>query len=95
MTETKKVAGHLSLEEVRLRMQMMAGHLKVQKWLVIYNAIIDPRPIAEIAKHTGLSEASVYRIIAEYNMKGPEALETPVQVMQSMTYERSAHTISA
>lgn len=95
MTETKRIAGHLSLEEVRLRMQMMAGHLRVQKWLVIYNAIVDPRPISEIAKHTGLSEASVYRIIAEYNMKGPEALETPVQVMQPLTYEHSARTISA
>ena len=95
MTETKKVAGHLSLDEVRLRMQMMAGHLKVQKWLVIYNAIVDPRPISEIAKHTGLSEASVYRIIAEYNTKGPEALETPVQVMRSRNYEHTAKTVSA
>ncbi len=75
MTGTTAVAGHLTQEEVRMKMQMKAGSLKIQKWLAIYNAIIDPRPLSEIAMHTGLSEASVCRIIAEYNRLGPEAIE--------------------
>lgn len=70
------IARHLSLDEIKMKMQMSAGFLKFQKWMVIYNVIVDPRPIAEIAKHTGLSEASVYRIIAEYNNEGPDSIET-------------------
>lgn len=76
MSTGTSIADHLSLDEVKMKMQMTAGFLRMQKWLVIYNAIIDPRPISEIAKHTGLSEASVYRIISEYNSRGPEALDT-------------------
>lgn len=49
--------------------------MKVQKWLVIYNVLVDPRPVSEIAKHTGLSEGSVYRIISDYNKMGPEGLD--------------------
>ena len=70
------VAGYLSVDEVRMKMQMSSGFLRFQKWLVIYNLLVDPRPLAEIARHTGLSESSVYRIIAEYNNGGPESIES-------------------
>ncbi len=58
-----------------MRIRKIAGALKMQKWLVIYNFIIDPRPLSEIAMHTGLSEGTVHRIIDEYNRLGPEAIE--------------------
>jgi len=70
------VAGYLSADEVRMKMRMSSGFLRFQKWLVIYNLLVDPRPIAEIARHTGLTESSVYRIIAEYNSGGPESIES-------------------
>ncbi|MCL5405331.1 MAG: helix-turn-helix domain-containing protein [Deltaproteobacteria bacterium] len=70
------VAGYLSADEVKMKMCMSSGFLKFQKWLVIYNLLVDPRPLAEIARHTGLSESSVYRIVAEYNNGGPESIET-------------------
>lgn len=94
MTGTTRVADYLSPDEVRMKMQMTAGFLKMQKWLVIYNAIIDPRPVSEIAKHTGLSEASVYRIIAEYNKLGPESLESGGKVMNQVWFEQQAGTMS-
>lgn len=75
MTGTTRIADHLSVDEVKMKMQMKSGFMNMQKWLVIYNAIIDPRPASEIAMHTGLTEASVRRIIQEYNRLGPEALE--------------------
>ncbi len=70
------VAGHLSVGEIKMKMQMSGGFFKFQKWMVIYNLMIDPRPIAEIAKHTGLSESSVYRIISEYNSSGPDSIDS-------------------
>lgn len=75
MRETLKVANYLSLSEVKMRIQMSGAFFRAQKWLVIYNAMIDPRPVSEIARHTGLSEGTVRRIIAEYNSLGPESLE--------------------
>jgi len=75
MTSVTRVADHLTSDEVKMRIQVTAGHLEVQKWLVIYNAIVDPRPLSEIAKHTALSESTVYRIISDYNAVGPEAIE--------------------
>lgn len=55
---------------------MTGGFFRAQKWLVIYNATVDPRPVSEIAKHTALSEGTVHRIIAEYNSLGPDPGKT-------------------
>jgi len=89
----QNVAGFLSVDEVRMKMQMSAGFLKFQKWLVIYNVLVDPRPISEIAKHTGLSEASVYRIISEYNDNGPESIEA-IRKMGPQAWFEHARTFS-
>jgi hypothetical protein len=94
MIGTAKIANHMSVEELKSKMQMTAGFLKMQKWLVIYNAIIDPRPIPEIAKHTGLSEASVYRIINEYNSSGPETIEKTGKAGMRMWFENQTRTVS-
>ncbi|MHC1742712.1 MAG: helix-turn-helix domain-containing protein [Syntrophobacteraceae bacterium] len=75
MRDTIWVANHLSLNEVKMRMQRGGSFLRVLKWLVIYNALVDPRPISEIARHTGLSEGTVRRVLAEYNSRGPEYFE--------------------
>lgn len=92
--ETTRIARHMSVDEVKMKMQMTAGFLRMQKWLVIYNAIIDPRPMAEIAKHTGLSEASVCRIIAEYNTAGPESVEPFIKSDDPSRFGRGTQPIS-
>ena len=73
--ETISVEEHLSLEEIMIKMQTRPGFLTMQKWLVIYNFIVHPRPLAQIAMHMGLSEATVYRIVFDYNKLGPEAFD--------------------
>ncbi len=88
------VAGHLSADEIKMKMQMSAGFIKFQKWLVIYNVLIDPRPLSEIAKHTGLSESSVYRIISEYNSSGPDSIESK-RKMETHAWFRQASIFSA
>ena len=81
------VAAYLSVEEIKLKMRMSSGFLRFQKWLVIYNLLVDPRPLAEIARHTGLSESSVHRIVAEYNDGGPESIETIENARRRVWYE--------
>ena len=86
-------AGYLSADEIRMKMRMSSGFLKLQKWLVIYNLLVDPRPLAEIARHTGLSESSVYRIIAEYNDDGPESVDS-IGKMSPQSWFEQAGTFS-
>jgi hypothetical protein len=73
--ETDTLAEHLSLDEIKMEMQTRPGFLMMQKLLVIYNLIVHPRPLWEVAMHTGLSEATVYRIVSGYNRLGPGAFD--------------------
>lgn len=75
MRETLRIAKHLTAGDVKLRMQGNGAFLRMQKWLVIYNAIVDPRPVSEIARHMALSEGTVHRIIDEYNARGPASFD--------------------
>lgn len=47
-----------------------------QRWLSIYKALVDPRKAVEIAKHCGVSPASVHQVIASYKRVGVAAVET-------------------
>jgi transposase len=76
MTRITRAAGHLSVEEVKQRMQMDPHPWRRQRWLIIYNALVDPRKAEEIAKHCGVSKASVHQVISSYNRFGVAAVET-------------------
>jgi transposase len=77
MWKVTKSIPHLSKEEVQERIKGTVGFWRVQKWLVIWNALVDPRPAGEIALHTGLAEQSVHNLISRYNRLGPEVVEGP------------------
>jgi len=76
MARMTRAAPHLSAEEVKTRLQRDARPLYRQRWLIIYNALVDPREAGEIAKHTGTTVAMVHRVIASYNRLGVSAVET-------------------
>jgi transposase len=77
MGKVTKSIPHLSKEEIQERIKTTVGFWRVQKWLVIWNALVDPRPAREIALHTGLAEQSVHNLISQYNRVGPEVVEGP------------------
>lgn len=77
MPKITKVLPHLTPEEIQERIKQTVGFINVQKWLIVYNAAIDPRPAREIAKHIGLAEQTVHNLVSHYNRRGPEALEGP------------------
>src|SRR4030042_24304 len=77
MGKVTKSIPHLSKEECQERIKATVGLWRVQKWLVIWNALVDPRPAGEIALHTGLAEQSVHNLISRYNRLGPDAVEGP------------------
>jgi transposase len=77
MARTTRAAAHLSLEEVKHRLKTDPRPWCRQRWLIIYNALIEPRKAEEIAKHCGVSKAMVHQVISTYNRLGVEAVETP------------------
>ena len=62
MARITRAAAHLSLEEVKSRLQNDPRPWCRQRWLIIYNALVDPRKAEEIAKHCGVSKATVHQV---------------------------------
>ncbi len=47
MGQVTQAFPHLELEAVKQKLKQANKYWQRQKWLVIYNAMIDPRPAAE------------------------------------------------
>jgi len=77
MAKITKVKPHLSEDEIRRKIKETVGFWRVQKWLVIWNATVDPRSAKKISLHTGIAIQSVHNLISQYNRFGPKAIETP------------------
>lgn len=77
MARVSRVLAHLSSEEVKQKLALSKQAWQQQKWLIIYNALVDPRSAEEIALHTGTSVWSVHQVISKYNRSGAAAIETP------------------
>lgn len=72
-----RAASHLSVDEVKERMNTDVRPWIRQHWWIIYNALVAPRKAEEIALHTSVSATTVHRVISTYNLHGPAAMETP------------------
>lgn len=77
MARRTRAALHLSVEEVKDRMKNDPRPWCRNRWSIIYNALVDPREAADIAKHTGVSVSTVHNVISDYNRLGIAAVETP------------------
>jgi transposase len=75
MTRVTRAASHLSIEEVKTRLKLDPRTWCRQRWLIIYNALVEPRAATEIAKHTGTTVAMVHQVISTYNRFGVAAVE--------------------
>jgi len=77
MSRITRIVSHLSIEEVKERMLHDPRPWCRQRWMIIYNASVDPREAIDIAKHTGVSVHTVHKLIPAYNRLGVAAIETP------------------
>lgn len=76
MARVTRAAAHLSIEEVKHRQKTDPRPWCRQRWLIIYNALIEPRKAEEIAKHCGVSKGTVHQVISAYKRFGVEGVET-------------------
>ena len=65
---------HLSEFEVSVRLKQTTGR-EHRRWLIIWNALVDPRSASEIALHTDVSVSCVHNVVSRYNRFGPQAIE--------------------
>ena len=77
MAGVTRAAAHLSAEEVLRRWKQDPRTHRRQRWLIMYQALVDPRTAEQIAKHCGVSTETVHQLISAYNRRGVEAVETP------------------
>ena len=77
MGRATKAYQHDSQEELLALLKSTKDRGAVQKLLVILYAMVDPRPAAEIALHTGVSVHSVHNWIPAFNRYGVEGIIGP------------------
>src|SRR5512142_1825727 len=76
MGRVTRAATHLPADEVKKRAKTDPRSWCRQRWLIIYNALVDPRPASAIATHVGVSVDTVHQLISKYNRFGVAAVET-------------------
>lgn len=76
MARVTRVAPHLTLDEVKQKLDTATKPWLRQRWLVIYTALLNPRPAEEIAGQIGVSRPFVSKISSRYKRFGPQGLET-------------------
>lgn len=77
MGRITRAAPHLTEEEVKERMKHDPNPLYRERWLIIYNALVNPREAKDIARDTGVTVSKVQTLIPRYNKLGVAAVETP------------------
>ena len=77
MARITRATPHLSPEQVKSRLKTDPRPWCRQRWLIIYNALIEPRKAEEIARHCRVSKATVHEVVSTYNRMGVAAVETP------------------
>jgi hypothetical protein len=76
MARGRRAVSHLSAEAIKQRLKHDARSWCRERWLLISPAFIEPRKAEEIAKHGGVSKATVHQVICTSNRFGVEAVET-------------------
>jgi hypothetical protein len=75
MGRPMKIEPHVTIEEIKEKLHTADVERQRGKWLVISNALVDPRPAETIALHTATSLWFVYHTVSDYNRLGPASIE--------------------
>ncbi len=75
MSSITRAADHLTVEQVKEKLQEAKDALHFRRWLIVYNALVAPRKASEIADLLAISTSLVHKVIFLYNREGAKALE--------------------
>lgn len=71
-----RAAGHLPVEAVQERIQRENRPWVRQRWEILYQALVAPRPAWEIARTVGVSPSTVHKVVSMYKRGGAAAIKT-------------------
>jgi transposase len=74
MARVSTVKPHLTEAEIKEKIATAPTPRCQQKWMIIHNALVEPRTALAIAKHTATSLRTVRQVIADYNREGAAAI---------------------
>jgi transposase len=75
MGDLTRAANHLTLEQVKEQMKATKDSKQLQRWQIVYTALIQPRKAEDIAKSVGVSKSLVQKIISRYNKHGIPSIQ--------------------
>lgn len=93
MSKFTKAAKHLTVEEIDKKIKATIGFWRVQRWMVIRSALVNPKPAKEIALDVGLSTQTVHNLISTYNRFGPSSVEVSGRGQRQRAYLTKAEEI--
>jgi transposase len=76
MGKITKIKTSFSETELIGKIKQTIGFWRVQKWLIIYNAVNYPRKAETIANHLAVSVSLVHKTISEFKKNGEKSIET-------------------
>jgi hypothetical protein len=74
MSRVSCVQPHLSEAVLKEKIAAALSARIQQKWMIVNNAFVDPRPADEIAQHAATSLRTFHQVIADYNRPGIAAI---------------------
>lgn len=77
MARVSRVKAHLDINAVRQKIETSKSDWRKHRWLIVYQALVEPKPAVAIAQELGVSVALVHKVISRYNQEGVVAIETP------------------
>jgi transposase len=83
MARVSTVKPHLTEAEIKEKIATAPTPRCQQKWMIIHNALVEPRTAIEIAKHTATSLRTVHQVIADYNREGAAAIRERKKVKKN------------
>jgi transposase len=75
MGDLTRAAHHLTIEQVKERMKEAKDPRQLQRWQIVYTALLQPRKAEEIAISVGVSKSLVQKVISRYNREGIQSIE--------------------
>lgn len=76
MSKVTRAKEHLTNSAIQQKIRTTTSYWRVQKWLIVHNALNHPRTSRAIAEHLSVSKSLVHKTISEYNRKGASSIET-------------------
>jgi transposase len=75
MGDLTRAAHHLTIEQVKEKMKETKDPRQLQRWYIVYTALLQPRKAEEIATSVGVSKSLVQKVISRYNRAGIPSIE--------------------